>query len=219
MRKEQILRMCVKQSSARHSPTLSIIFRQKKLSWLLLAVCPALWLSLPGVALGQTSKPDSGCYGDGVNFVKISCDYAISPLKVSTGDTPEIVLNRLFLSFKTLDENYLQVELTFINQSKTPVSSARRVYMAFDNDAGHNLVRRVLTHVDLRKLPQDTPVKFSDRLLIGVIPPGHYSVHLWIPSADVSAESDVSQNLLLSNAGVADRQTGLNTIATFSIIH
>jgi len=61
------------------------------------------------------------------------------------------------------------------------------------------------------------PVTFSDKLLIGALRPGHYFVHLSIPSPDPAAVQDTSQNLLLSNIGISDQHTGLNTIASFTI--
>ena len=172
----------------------------------------------PTSAFGQSPILDSGCTTQGKDEININCEYLDSGEPVATVTDPQIALNRAVLSFKTRDENYMSVELTFTRRGDARVTSARPVYLAIDDDIGRNLIRRFLVHVDLRNLERGKPSTFSDRILIGTIRPGHYQVHLWIPSSDPPAAFDVARNLMLSNLNIANRQSGLNTIAGFSII-
>lgn len=177
----------------------------------------ALLVLVPAASLGQSSKRDSECSSQGTNEIKIACDYVEAPLAaVKTGD-PQIALSRAVLSFKTHHENYMQVELTFRNQSESQFKISRPVYLAIDDDAGRNLIRRKLTHVDFQSLVPGKPSTFSDRLLIGVLRPGHYIVQLWIPNPDPSFTFDAAHNLMLNSRGVANPVTGLNTLATFEV--
>jgi hypothetical protein len=189
---------------------------EKRLRWILLTACAAM--CMPMAAVGQASTPSTLCTAVGSYTIHLTCEYAQTPRSTTQGDAPRIILNRAALSFKTKDENFMRVELTFTNGDDKPFSSLRHVYLAIDDDEGRNLIRRVLPHADFRKLVPGKPVTFSDQLLVGGLRSGHYWVHLEIPSADPSAASEQSQNLLLSNLDVPDRQTGLNTIAAFSIV-
>jgi len=197
-----------------------IPFAERRLFWifLALAVCSVLCASIPAAAAEQSSASSAPCSAKGSEDINIACDYVGVPHSGATDDGPRIVLNRAILFFKTKGENIMQIELTFTNQGRTSLSSARTVYLAVDDDAGQNFIRRILTHVDFRTLSPGKPITFSDRLLVGALRPGHYLVHLAIMSPDPSSASDSSRNLLLSNVGLADRQTGLNTIATFSVL-
>ncbi|MFY9532245.1 MAG: DUF4832 domain-containing protein [Candidatus Acidiferrales bacterium] len=150
--------------------------------------------------------------------ITITCDYTSTPRSVSNGESePRIVLNRAVLAFKTHEENMMRVELTLTNEGKTSVSEARAVYLAIDDDAGKNYVRRLLPNVDFRELAPGKRVTFSDRLRIGRFLAGHYTFHLWIPSRNPSLEFNPAHNLLISSAGVPDPRTGLNTLAAFAV--
>jgi hypothetical protein len=156
------------------------------------------------------------CEIAGKNEITIVCEYsAISSHAAIPSGEPKIVLNRAFLSFKTNTESQMRVELTFTNAEATQVSSARSVYLAIDDDSGQNYVRRVLPHIDLRKLTQDQPSAFSERLLTAAFQPGHYIIKLWIP--DPSEMFNPVHNWLLSSNGVPDRATGLNIVAKFTV--
>jgi hypothetical protein len=150
--------------------------------------------------------------------ITITCDYTSTPQSVSKGKIePRIVLNRAVLTFKTHEENIMRVELTLTNEGTSSVSEARAVYLAIDDDAGKNYVRRPLPNIDFRELPPGKRVTFSGRLRIGRFHAGHYAFHLWIPSRDPSAEFNPAHNLLLSSVGVPNPGTGLNTLATFTV--
>ncbi len=130
-----------------------------------------------------------------------------------------IALNHAELSFKTKDDNWMRLELRFTNLGPTPISVARLVYIAFDDDAGRNFIRRPLPHVNLAALAPGQPADFEERLLIGALRPGHYQIRLWIPSSDPGLKFNAAHNLLISSLGVADENSGLNRIADFSVTH
>lgn len=111
----------------------------------------------------------------------------------------------------------MQIELTFTNRGTDRISDARDVYVEIDDDAGHNYLRRLLPAVDFRKLVPGQPLKLSMRILSGAFRPSHYTIYLWIPSADPSLKFKPEHNFLLSGAGVADFLTGLNKIAEFAV--
>jgi hypothetical protein len=121
------------------------------------------------------------------------------------------------LCFETNDESHMKIELTFTNQSAGPISDARTVFIAIDELGGKNHVRRPLPQVDMRKLAPHQTLTFSETLLSPAFPRGDYVVHLWIPSADPALKFDTAHNLLLSNVGVPDSVTGLNTLASFTV--
>lgn len=160
----------------------------------------------------------SGCDVSGKDAIRIECDYTEAPAAGRPGGEPRIVLKHSLISFETDDENYMRVELTFTNQGQTPVSEPRSVYLAIDDDSGRNYFRRALPGADLRKLTPGKHLMFSERLLVPVLLQGRYVVHLWIPSSDPALQFNPAQNLLLSNQGVAKPDTGLNQLATFSIV-
>ncbi len=150
--------------------------------------------------------------------IKITCNYrSVLPSGPKEQYVPRIVLNRSALSFKTNEESYLRIELTFTNESRARIRDTRAIYLAIDDDAGHNYLRRELRRVDFRRLDPGKALTVSDQLLAGALAPGHYVVHLWIPSPEPSLKFDPAGNLLLSSAGVPDPTTGLNTLAEFQV--
>jgi len=154
----------------------------------------------------------------GTKAIRITCHYTASPAADSgSGQEPRVVLNDAFLSFKTRDDNYMHVDLTFTNAGKNAISDARPVYLAIDDDAGSNYIRRLLPHVDFRSLAPGVPQTFSERLLAPALQPRQYIVRLWIPNPDPSMKFDPAHNFLLSSAGVPDAKSGLNLIAKFSV--
>jgi hypothetical protein len=134
----------------------------------------------------------------------------------SSGD-PHIALNRAELSFKTTDENWMRLDLKFTNLDQLPISMARSIYIAFDDDAGRNFIRRPLPHVNLHGLAPGQSADFQERLLIAALRPGHYQIKLWIPSSDPKLRFDAAHNFLISSMGVGDEKSGLNKIAEFSV--
>ncbi len=112
----------------------------------------------------------------------------------------------------------MRVELTFTNGGKNAISEERSVYLAIDDDAGLNHLRRKLPSVDFRRLTPGQQLTFSETLLAPAFQAGHYTIQLWIPSADPSLEFDARHNFLLSNPGVADQKSGLNQLATFTAV-
>jgi hypothetical protein len=173
--------------------------------------------------LTTSAQPDlaegSRCHVAGKSQIIIACDYveAKTPAEEHKA-APRIVLNHAMLKFKTDDENYMRIELTFTNQGAMRVADAQVAYLAIDGDSGQNYLRRVLPHVDFRRLAPGEQLTFSDRLLVAVLQPGHYVIHLWIPSPDPYLKFNPAYNLLLANRGVPNRETGLNTLGTFEIL-
>jgi len=166
----------------------------------------------------QIKSPDAavGCHAEG-DEITLACDYASMPAPDASNGV-RIVLNRAEFSFKTKHDNWMRVELTFSNSGAAKMAEARKVYLAVDDADGHNYIRRVLPHVDLRSLAPGERQTFSDRLLIPALRPGRYIIHLWIPDPDPSLQFNSAHNLLLSSVGVPDRKTGLNTLATFAVV-
>jgi hypothetical protein len=150
--------------------------------------------------------------------IKITCTYTPTPQSSPSGkDELRIVLNRAVLSFGTIRDSYMLIDLTLTNEGTNPISGLHTVYLAVDDEAGHNIVRRVLPKIDLSKLSPGVPVTFSERLLIGGFRAGHYTISLLIPNPDPSLKNNPARNILLSNEGVTDSTTGLNTIAHFIV--
>jgi len=129
-----------------------------------------------------------------------------------------MVLNHAEFSFKTKRDNWMRVELTFSNAGAAKMAEVRQMYLAVDDAEGHNYIRRVLPHADLRSLAPGDRQTFSDRLLIPALRPGSYVIHLWIPDPDPSLQFNSAHNVLLSSVGVPDRKSGLNTLATFAVV-
>lgn len=131
---------------------------------------------------------------------------------------PQIALNRAKLTFQTKGDNWTQLELWFTKLDSTPISKARRVYIAIDDDAGHNFIRRPLPSVNLASLAPGQSAEFQERLLFPALQPGYYQIKLWIPSVDPEFRFNAAHNLLVSSFGVADAKSGLNAIAAFSVM-
>ena len=110
----------------------------------------------------------------------------------------------------------MHVELTFSNESDAKIEEKRRIYLALDDAKGQNHMRRPLPHVDFTKLEPGKPMTFEERLLAPAFEPGIYSISLWIPSNDAALKFDPAHNILLSNEGVPNTESGLNRIADFT---
>lgn len=165
----------------------------------------------------QTKSPDAAlCHAES-SEITLACDYEAMTTPDANGEA-RIVLNHADFSFKTKRDNWMRVELTFSNAGAAKMAEARQVYLAVDDAEGHNYIRRVLPHVDLRSLAPGEHQTFSDRLLIPALRPGSYVIHLWVPDPDPSLQFNSAHNLLLSSVGVPDRKTGLNTLATFTVV-
>ena len=182
---------------------------------------PAQWAqqtSSSSVSTASASEGAPRCETTGGKEITISCDYTALPVETGQSEgEPRIALNHAALSFKTNRDNWMRLALTFTKLDGAPISEARTVYLAVDDDSGHNFIRRALPHVDLRSLTPGQKAEFSERLLIPVLAPGHYQIELWIPSADPSLKFNATHNFLVSSFGVADKKSGLNRIATFSV--
>lgn len=148
--------------------------------------------------------------------ITILCKYSPMLIPRESSRDPKIVLSIAFLSFEP-HESRMRVELTFVNVGTMRISGARPVYLEIDDDSGHNHVRRVLPHVDLQKLTPGKPDAFSDRLLAPAFGPGNYIIKLWIP--DPLQKFNSERNWLLKSKDVPDRTTGLNIVATFTVVH
>jgi hypothetical protein len=111
----------------------------------------------------------------------------------------------------------MRVELAFKNVGEVWVQDLRTVYIEFDDEAGRNYIRRPLPSVDLRQIAPGEVKKFSDVFLAPSLRPNRYIVQLWIPSSDAAIRFDRSRDFLLSGAGVSEKSTGLNRIATITV--
>jgi len=161
----------------------------------------------------------SPCETAGREKITIVCEYTATPHPASDDIvTTRIVLNRIMVSFEPTEESHMRVDMTFTNGGTTRISHMYTSYLVIDNDAGQNHVRRVLQQVDFRKIASGERVTFSDRLLIGSFRPGHYTISLWIPNPDASLKFSAAHNFLLSSVGVADPKTGLNKLASFTVM-
>jgi hypothetical protein len=163
--------------------------------------------------------PAPPCQATGTGEITIACDYSVVPVNSQQAvSEPRIALNHAALSFKTKHDSWASVALTFTKLDAAPVSEPRLVYLAVDDDSRHNFIRRVLAKVDFRSLATGQRTEFSEPLLIPAFQPGHYRIELWIPSSDPSLKFNTKHNFLISSLGVADKKTGLNRIATFSVV-
>jgi hypothetical protein len=163
--------------------------------------------------------PAPPCQATGSGEITIACDYSAVPANSEQAvREPRIALNHAALSFQTKHDSWTSVELTFTKLDAAPVSEPRLVYLAVDDDSRHNFIRRVLPKVDFRSLATGQSAKFCERLLLPAFQPGRYRIELWIPSTDPSLKFNSKDNFLISSLGVADKKTGLNRIATFSVV-
>jgi len=175
-------------------------------------------IGLPASVAPSQNSNAPRCELGGEKDVIVACNYTPVPhFRSDAVVKPRIVLNHLVISFAENKKSNLQIELTFTNEGRTRLFDNRTVYLAIDDDAGRNYLRRVLPEVNLRKLAPGERLTFSDRLLSPAFPSGHYLIHLWIPSADHALRTDAVHNLLLTSVGVPDPATGLNTLASLTI--
>ena len=159
------------------------------------------------------------CHTSGSRSILITCDYTHETSNAEPGvGEPRIALNHAAFSFKTRHDNWMSVSLWFTNLNSAKPSESRPVYLAIDDDSGHNYIRRVLPHVDFRSLAPGQKTEFSEHLLIPALHAGHYRIELWIPSSDPALKFDAGHNLLIVSDGVADRKTGLNRVASFAVV-
>jgi hypothetical protein len=158
------------------------------------------------------------CQIAGEREITITCDYTSLPMKSTPApDESQIALNRAELSFKTKDDNWMRIVLRFTKLDGVPISEPRPVYIAVDDDAGHNFIRRPLPGVNFASLTQGQPAEFLERLRMPALRPGHYQIKLWIPSAEPALKFNAAHNFLLSSVGVGDEASKLNAIAAFSV--
>ncbi|HVB55987.1 MAG TPA: hypothetical protein VNE63_06065 [Candidatus Acidoferrales bacterium] len=170
-----------------------------------------------GSSLARTNaRNQPQCKTAGDTHITITCRYKAIHASANQGG-PHIALNRFVVSFSTNDESLMRVDLTFTNEDTKPILEARTIYLAIDDAANHNYLRRILPQVDFRNLAPDKPRTYSDRLLAGSFRPGDYTFHLWIPSPEPSRKFSSADNFLLSSAGVPNPATGLNTLAEFTV--
>jgi hypothetical protein len=172
---------------------------------------------IPAAGADQSSISPQ-CAVTGAKEITIVCSY--SPARdraVAPKGAARIVLNRAKLAFETDDESYMLVELEFTNVGRSSLGVAPTVFLAIDEAAGRNVLRRNLHHVDLSKLGPSEHLTFSDRFLVGAFLGGQYTVSLSIPDPDASRKNIPAYNMLLSSSGVPDPSTGLNILAHFSV--
>ena len=130
---------------------------------------------------------------------------------------PRLLLDRFAVSFEASDESQMRVSLTFTNRRRISISEGRTVYLAVDDDAGHNYIRRSSPPRGSSQMGPEDLSRFQIVSLVGVLAPGHYFFHLWIPSPDQRLKFDSRYNLLLANEGVPDASSGLNTLAEYAV--
>lgn len=166
------------------------------------------------VAGRPADKPQ--CETKGTGEITISCSYSVTSIPSQESTTPRVVLNRALISFEPSDESHMHVKLTFTNDTNAKIAEKRTIYLAFDDAKGQNHMRRPLPHVDFTKLEPGKPMTFEETLLAPAFQPGSYSISLWIPSNEAALKFNPAHNLLLSNEGVPDTESGLNQIAKFT---
>jgi hypothetical protein len=170
------------------------------------------------VPTGNRSSSAPRCQTTGEEEIKITCNYTATPRSESGSKShSRVALNRAVFSFQPNDASNMLAELTFTSMDSTPISDARTIYLAIDDDARNNYVRRALPSVDFRKLSPRKPVTFSEQLRVAAFPPGRYTIELWIPDPQASLKFIPAHNFLLTSMGVADPPTGLNILAKFTV--
>jgi hypothetical protein len=175
----------------------------------------------PGTASNSRAEYSASPHCDiaGKKEITITCHYTATPAADSRSEKhPRIVLNDAVLSFKTNQDNHMHVELTFTNEEMNSISDSLPVYLAIDDDSGSNYLRRLLPHINLRNLAPGSQQAMSERLLVPALQPRHYIIRLWIPNPDPYLKFEPSHNFLLSSVGVPNQESGMNTIATFSVV-
>jgi hypothetical protein len=174
----------------------------------------------PGENLGLAVQQAPGapqCDIKGSGEITITCSYSPESHGSEQSAGPRIALDRAAFFFDTDQDSHMKIGLTITNHGSAAISEARTVYVAIDGADGKNVMRRALPSVDLSKIAPQQTVVFSEALLSPAFPRGTYTIDLWIPSPETSLKFDPSHNLLLSNIGVPDSATGLNTLATFTV--
>lgn len=161
-----------------------------------------------------TSSSFPLCQVEGKNEITIRCGYK-GTLHLTQ---PSIALDHAMLSFNTGEDSHMVVELTFANTGKVRISRNWIVYLAIDDEAGRNYVRRPLPGVDFRKIAPGEELTFPERLLAPSLRPGHYTIVLWIPNPNPALRFDPLHNFFLSNSGVSNPATGLNVLAALRVV-
>lgn len=176
----------------------------------------ATWPKSLFAAPEDSGSPKCGIAGEG--DITITCVYTVAARSdTNKQDSQRIVLDRAVLSLDPKSESHMLVNLTFTNDSSRQISERRTVYLAIDGEDDRNYVRRPLPSVDFSTLAPGESRTYSDHLHIGAFPAGRYTIHLWIPDPDPSFKFNAAHSLLLSNVGVGDPATGLNTLAQFTV--
>lgn len=173
----------------------------------------------PGKTEAAVHSGDANpCHAEGKMEISLACDYSEGPDGSARNGEPRIVINRAKLWFGAKEDSKMRVELTFTNTSKRAFWENRAVYIAIDDESGENHLRRLLPSVDFRKLAPGTPITFNETLRAPAFQPGRYFILLWIPSSDPALKFEVTHDFRLANTGVADENSGLNRIATFTVV-
>jgi hypothetical protein len=167
-------------------------------------------------AMQQETQPR--CQIAGAREIAIACVYTSLPAYPAHAGKPQIALNHAEFSFKTVDENWMRLKLAFIKLASAGINENRQVYIEVDDDSGHNFIRRPLPSVNLTGLSPGHLTEFNERILVPALRPGRYQIKLWIPSTDPALEFNAAHNLLVRSVGVADGKSGLNSIASFSVV-
>jgi hypothetical protein len=166
----------------------------------------------------DSSQGNAGCKTIEESQITINCTYVATPDKWQRRQQqPRIVLNRFVVSFDANEESVMRVELTLTNEDTKPIREARTLNLAIDDDADHNYLRRDLPGVNLGTLAPGKSLTYIDLLRVGSFPSGHYTFHLWIPSADPSQKFNFENNWLLSSEGVPNPADGVNRLAEFTV--
>lgn len=183
------------------------------------AVLIVVWAVSHSLAANGKTPPDSRprCQTSGRDEITITCTYRATPRSASSRNHDSVALRRAVISFEPHDASNLRAELTFANIGARHITDARAVYLAIDDDAGNNYVRRMLPTVDFSRLQPGKSLTFSEELRVAAFPPGHYVIQLWIPDPEASRKFNPAHNFLLSNSGVADATTRLNILADFTV--
>ncbi len=197
----------------RLTPTLSI-------SVLLLSP----WVNVPGstprvvqslLSSGASVAAGAKCEAIGITEIRLDCTYPLPTAEAAKKQAGSgIFLRRAEITFEPVHESRMRLKLSFLNKTAAPMKESRTVYIAFDDAAGQNHIRRPLPHVALQKLVPGERMTFEDEFLAPALEPGRYTVRLWIPDPDSRFKADATHSLLLANEGIAEPTLGSNRIAT-----
>jgi hypothetical protein len=164
----------------------------------------------------QLKSSNRACQATSLKELILDCSYR--PGAGAFTSSPHLRLIQASLSFKVKGENYMSLSLQIANEDTVRLVERRIVFIEIDDTKGNNYLRRSLPHTDLSLIKPSKTRTFSEKLLVGSFLPGDYIISLWIPSPEPKETYDRKRNFLLGGENVAVPDTGLNTLAQFTVL-